>query len=341
MTLPMTAAQPEQSQLKAAIIVRLLRSVDADLSLTRLSDDNQIALARAIGKMGPIDRDTVNATIEEFTMALDAIALPAPGGVSGALEALDGQLSPAVASQVAEEAAMGDPAHAWVRLARLSDEDLAQIMEVESIEIASLLLSKLPVSQAARVLVLIPGDRARRIACTTPQIDSMRSEAVARIAHALAADHCVPKPNNFDKDAVGRVGAILNSTDATRRDEVLTGLDADDPEFALQVRKAIFTMENIPQRIDPLDVPKIIKTLDTDQLAIALGGALNGKPEEAAAAEFILDNMSKRMSSQLRDEINGASAPKAKAVEDTQALLIGGIRDAIETGEITPIEDEE
>lgn len=332
---------PADKRVKAAIIVRLLRSLETDLSLSKLPQNSQIALARAMGQMGTVDRDTVNATIEEFTQAVDSVALPAPSGMRAALETLDGQLSPEVTDQMEEEAASNDPNHAWVRLARLDDEHLARIMGQESIEIASLLLSKLPVAQAARILTQVPGERARRIACITPQIDKMSVTAVTNIAQALANDHCNRSDSAFEVDAVARVGAILNSTGAERRDEVLGGLDEDDPDFALRVRRSIFVFENIPERIDPLDVPKITRTLDQEQLQVALAGALSGTPEEAAAAEFMLENMSKRLAQQIRDEIAASSPPRRSAVEEIHALLIGSIKDAIDSGEISPIEEDE
>lgn len=330
----------DDSRTKAAIIVRLLRSVDAELSLSALPARAQVALARAIGTMGPVDRDMVNATVEEFASAVDRIALPSTGGVSAALRALDGHISPDVAAQVAEEHALNDPNHAWVRLSRLTDEDLLRVMEGESIQIAALLISKLPVDQSARLLSLMPGDRARRIAISTPALDTMNSTAVHDIARALVQDYCAAKPNNFDTDAVGRVGAILNSTGSERRNEVLDGLNQDNPEFAARVREAIFTFENIPERIEPLDIPKVIRVLDTAQLTLALGGALNGAPGEAKAAEFVLENMSKRMASQIREDIAADPAPRRGDVEEMHRLLIESIRGAIETGEITQVPQE-
>lgn len=328
-------------RVKAAIIVRLLRSLETDIPLADLPQQSQKTLARAIGQMGSIDRQTVDAAIEEFTQAVDAVALPAPAGVGAALDTLEGQLSPEVADEMAEEVARKDPNHAWVRLARLPDRILAKILETESIEIAALLLSKLPVEQAAKVLTFVPGERARRIACTTPQIDKMSVIAVRQIGLALASDHCNRPDRAFDTDAVGRVGAILNSTPSLRREEVLTGIEDDNPDFAQKVRRAIFTFANIAERIDPLDVPKIIRTLDQEQLQIALAGALRSTPEDAASAEFILENMSKRMSTQIREEIQASSPPKQAVVEEIQGLLIAGIKDAISSGDITQVESEE
>lgn len=340
MTLDLAPPPVPDTRTKAAIIVRLLRRIDADLSLSSLPARTQVTLARSMGEMGAVDRATVDATVDDFTQAVEAMALPSTGGYRGALSVLDGQLSPDVAAQVAEESTRNDPNHAWLSLAKLSDDDLNHVLTTESTEISSLLLSKLPSAQAARLLGTVPGPRARRIACLTPKLDRMSSDAVTQIAQALYADYCMPKPVNFDKDAVDRMGDILNSTSAARRDEVLTGLDEDDPDFALRVRRAIFTFENIPERIDPLDVPKLIRTLDSSQLTIALGGALNDGGALGESAEFVLNNMSKRMASQIRDEINGNPPPKPKDVETTQAFILDAIRNAVDSGEISLIEED-
>lgn len=336
-------SRPERSREKAAIIVRLMRALDADLGLSHLPESSQISLARALGAMGPIDRDTLNATVSEFTDAIDAIAMAGTGGVSKALETLDGQISPKVAAQMTEEAAQGDPAHAWVRLARLSDAQLAEVITEESTEISALLLSKLPVAKSATILGLIPGDKARRIACTTAHIDTMPADAVARVAYALVEDHCIATTPVFDKDAVSRVGEMLNSTQRDRREEVLTGLDEDDPHFAEQVRKAIFTIANIPDRIEPLDIPKVVRKIDAEQLTIALAGALRAGGEEERAADFVLDNMSKRMSEQIRDDVKAIGQLRRSVIDEAQTALVNEIKDAIDTGEITVVveEDEE
>lgn len=328
----------------AAIIVRLMRAQGTDLPLAKLPEDTQVALTRTMGSMGPVNHDTLNNVVDEFTRALESLALTATGGMPGALAALDGAISPAAAARMADEMAQGNPEHAWDRLAKLDIKKLAHIASQESVEIASLLMSKLPVEKAAEVLGHVAGAHARQIACTTAQIDDVSTETLGRIAHALVAEYCnQPKPS-FESDAVSRVGAILNSTPRDRRDEVLEGLETDDPDFAGKVRKAIFTFANIPDRIPALDIPKAIRPLEGEQLVAALAGALKDSEEDKRAAEYMLNNMSKRMAGQLREEIDEAGDLKRKTIDEAQNALISAIRKAIDAGEIIPIvpdEDEE
>ena len=54
----------------------------------------------------------------------------------------------------------GDP---WKRICELGPEALLPVLENESIEVAAVMLSKLPVGLAADLLGRLPGPRARKI----------------------------------------------------------------------------------------------------------------------------------------------------------------------------------
>lgn len=329
----MQAVVPAQRQ-KAAIIVQLLKSRGTDMSLSAMSDDAQVALTQALGRMGPVDRMTLSTVVSEFADALDDLALPSPRGMEGAMNSLGDKLSPSASARLTEEIARTNPDHNWTRLGELGNAELARIITAETSHIGALILSKLPVPQAAAVLGEIPGKRARRLAYMTARIDDMPAATVARIAHALAEAHCNAPEPSFAKPAVARVGDILNTTSRDRRDEVLEGLDSDDPDFAREVRATIFTFTLIPHRIEPLDVPKIIKGVDTVIMAEGLAGAIAAGGEDAEAAEYILSNMSSRMAQGLRDEIEEIGTISAEATEDAQSTIVAAIREAVDAGEI-------
>ena len=124
---------------------------------------------------------------------------------------------------------------------------------------------------------------------------------------------------------VERVGAILNFSPSTTRDDVLDGLDKEDREFANEVRKAIFTFVNIPERIDPRDVPKITREVEQTVLITALAAA-QGKEKETKAAEFILSSMSQRLAQQMRDEMETLGKVRAKDGEDAMNEVVTAIR---------------
>jgi len=324
---------------KAAIIVRFLLSEGADVPLTELPEPLQESLTTQMGSMRYVDRNTLAEVVGEFAAELEAMGLTFPKGVAGALSALDGRISPQTAARLKKEAGVrqfGDP---WEQVRTAKPEDLLTILQRESTEIAAVMLSKLDVARAADLLGKLPGDTARRITYAVSQTEAIAPDAVDRIGLALAAQlHNVPDVA-FADGPVQRVGEILNYSPAATRDEVLTGLEETDEDFARLVRKAIFTFVHIPDRVNPVDVPKLTRDVDQAVLVTALASASAG--DLVPAADFILDNMSKRMAEALREEIGELGSVKPRDGEDAMTQVVNAIRQLEAAGEITLITAEE
>lgn len=327
---------------KAAIVVRLLLNEGADIPLEDLSEDLQEQLTKQMGSMRVISRDTLQFVVQEFAEEVERIGLSFPGGIAGALSALDGKISPRTAARLAKEAnvrATGDP---WMRIRAIGVDQLIPVMEQESIEVAAVLLSKLDVPKAAEILGKIPGPKARQITFAMSQTGAVTPDAVDCIGRALADQLSARPAQAFDEDPVDRVGAILNSSTSITRDDVLEGLDERDEGFASAVRKAIFTFGNIPERIAPRDLPRVLRDVEQADLVVALSGAATSGMQ--ASADFILENMSSRMADQLREEIEEAGKQKQTDVEVSMSNIVTAIRALEASGDlmlISPEEEEE
>ena len=157
-------------------------------------------------------------------------------------------------------------------------------------------------------------------------------DAVDRIGLSLASQLDARPVSAFDDGPVERVGAILNSSTSITREDMLAGLDETDEGFAEAVRKAIFTFGNIPVRIAPRDVPRILREIDQDALITALAGAEAMGVKDSA--EFLLSNMSARLSDQLRDEMSEAGEPTAAEADAAMASIVTSIRQMETAGDL-------
>jgi len=323
---------------KAAIVVRLLINEGADIPLEDLPDELQAKLTHQMGSMRTVDRDTLSSVVDEFSQELERIGLSFTGGIAGALTALDGKISKQTADRLRKEAGVrqyGDP---WERLRDLGPEKLLPVLQEESTEVAAVLLSKLDVKRAAELLGQLPGPEARRITYAVSQTSAVTPDAVDRIGLSLAAQLDAEPLKAFDNGPVERVGAILNSTRAVTRDDVLEGLDETDSGFAELVRRAIFTFANIPQRIAARDIPKVVRTLDQDALLTALTGAEDAGMQDSA--DYILENMSGRMADQLRDDMGDRGKVPAAEFEEAASQLVQTIRDMEAAGDLLLVVEE-
>jgi flagellar motor switch protein FliG len=336
---------PDQTSLsrrrKAAIVVQLLLAQGVKPPITKLTEDMQMDLTRELGLLQLVDRGTLHAVIAEFADELEDVGLTAPRGLDAALRALDGHISPSAVARLRAETSGTSDGDCWQTITALSPNELLPILQSEAIEICAVVLSKLPVAKAAEVLGLLPGERARRITYSVSQTHAISPQAVIRIGRAIAAEYGNVHVSAFQKPPVERVGAILNQSQQTTRDNMLAGLGEEDPDFAEKVRRAIFTFVHIPARLRPQDVPGVVRNIDQKVLVTALAAATASGGPEGDAATFILSNMSQRMADSLREEMSELGRVKKTDGETAMASIVTAIRSSEEAKEIKLIRPED
>lgn len=325
-------ASPLSRRAKAAIVVRYLLNEGAEVALEDLPEDLQEVLTQQMGTMRLVDKATVDQVIEEFTAELEAVGLSFPGSMAGALDVLDGKISPHTANRLRKEAGVRQSGDPWARLRGLPAEKLKPIMEAESLQVAAVVLSKLDVTPAAALLSLLPGPLARQITYAVSQTSAVTPEAVDRIGLSLAAQLDAEPISAFHDGPVERLGAILNNSTSATREDMLTGLDETDASFANEVRKAIFTFANIPTRIAVRDLPKVLRNAEPIALRRAMGAAMQGGLDDVA--QFIFENMSGRLADQMREEIAEMGKISAADGEAAMSEIVQVIRTMEKEGEL-------
>ncbi len=328
---------------KAAIVARFLLAEGFDIRFDTLPVPLQAVLAEEMARIRIVDRDTLKAILLEFLEMLEQVGLSFPDGLEGTLALLTNRLSPATAALLLRNARIRGDVDPWERVRKAEPELLAQVLSRESIAIGAIALSQVPVSLAARVLGQMPGPRARRVALAMARLDKTPERALARIGTALADaldELAAPQPKTTPP---ARVGAILNAAEAELRDAILAELAAADAELAAQVEAEIFTFGRIPKRIRASDVPKIVRALDQSVLVTALAYALPMGPSTpiGRAASFLLENISQRLAATLREEAEARGRVRAKEGEAALSDVVATIRDLVDAGEITFVEDDD
>ncbi|WP_134726362.1 flagellar motor switch protein FliG [Paracoccus luteus] len=316
---------------KAAIVVRLMVADGADMALSSLPPDMQALLAQEMATMQVVDRATCDAVLNEFCDNLERVGVTFPRSIDGALDFLGSHLSPDTTNRLRRMAALNGSGDPWDRIAALPPPQLAALSRSEAVEIAAVMLSRLPVARASEVFALLDPGLGRRIALAMSQTGGIEAPALRRIGLALMhAIDALPQPA-IDAQPVEKVGALLNFAPATTRDSVLAGLDQDDAEFAGKVRKAIFTWANIPRRIDPRDIPRVLREVDATVVSKAMAGS---RGDNAATVDFLLSGLSSRLAESMREEMAGLGRVSGKDAEDAMNEVVATIRRMEAAGEL-------
>lgn len=337
---PPTSSSGLSRRRKAAVIVQLLIGDGGSLALSELPPALQAQLARELGDIRVVDRTTVNLIASEFADQLGAIGLSAPGGYDAAIDALAQHISPEIANQLRADLAKATDGNPWTMIQALDQNELMRLMTIQSVEVSAVTLSKLPVDKAAELLSNLPGERARSITYEMSKTEDIPPAMVHRIGQALVGDHCGSKATAFDKTPDARLGAILNSSPAKTREALLAELENQDSKFAAHVRNNIFTFEDIETRVAALDVPQCIRGVDAEVLTTAIAAALGLGGKDAEAAEYLLANISKRMSEQVREEAEELGAVSEKDGDNAMRAVSSSILALADEGTITLITEE-
>ena len=337
---PQRLPGPLTRRQKAAVVIHLLVAGGADPGLKDLPAEQQRDIVREMARLRFVDRDVLAEVVAEFAAELDSIGLHFPRDTAHVLAALDGRLSmeviEALAAEVGDAVPTGDGP--WTEIGGLDAAAILALVAGESDEVTAILLSKLPPGRAAALLAEMPEERADAIAAAFARTEDVTPGAVARIGRTLAKLAGERRAPAFASEPVRRVSDILNAATSGLRRGILDRLDRTDADFAARVRAEVFSFENVPARLAPRDVPKVLRGVDGDRIAAALKGV---PPELEPVRDFILGALSNRMADQVRDQMEEIGDVSPDDAEAAMGEIVAEIRRLEESGEVTLLAPED
>ncbi len=324
---------------KAAIIVKLLVGGGVSLDELDLDADAIWKITNAMTGLGVVDKDIVDSVTAEFILEMERMGLVFERDVDGSLKAMEDKIPAETLSKIKARQSGSEEASAWSYLAKTEPDVLAKRVSAENPRIAAVILSKLSPAKSAEIVGHLSPETAEAIFGAISKSSAVKPEIVSRIGIALA-DSLQDKggAGAFEDSAAERIGAILNMSASQLRDEILSSFEKKDPEAASQIRRLMFTFEDIPSRITGRDVSKILRGVDDETLVMALSGAATSAP---AVKEFIMSNISSRLAEQIEESIEERGAVKPKDADAAMTQVVIAIKELEKSGEITLIEPEE
>ncbi len=293
----------------------------------------------AMSGLGRIDAMQVRATIAEFLGELaqndDAIR----GGLGQARELLEQHVAEGVLSRILDDAETPTAHNVWQKLTKVDEEALADFLTREHPQTAAVVVSKFSPEHAARILNRLEPDLACDVVTGLSRAASLNPNVIAAIGNTLTRDFLASQPKDGRKHSpADKLGAIMNFTSPSMRDHILSHIETEQPEFVTEIRRKMFTIEDIPSRVDKRGASVIVRSVERETLLRALYATGERASE---IGEFLLGNISSRMAEQLREELKEITTLRAKDGEDAQSEVIRVIRDLVARGEIAFVEEDD
>lgn len=311
---------------KAAIFLLALDADRAGRLLGMLQQHEVKDISHTMSALSRVDGATVDLLMQDFTQRLGL----APG-VSGGLEATERLLlqvmDPGGVEDILEEIRGPAGRTVWDKLGNVDEAVLAAFLRGEHAQTVAVVLSRLEPVQAARVLGTFPPELALEAVMRMLRMEMVQKEILGDLERTLRAEFVSNLARTAKRDNHAVMAEVFNHLDKGTEARLLSSLETQDPEAATQIRRLMFTFEDLGG-IEPQALQVLIRRAGQDKVGLALKGA----PDRLRDA--FVANMSERASKVLLDQLKSLGAVRMRDVEEARQFLVSLAKELAAAGEI-------
>ena len=313
---------------KAAILLIALGPEVSGRVLRQFKDVDIERLTREIFSMEKVSEDVKEEVISELHQMAVARNFVTSGGAQFARQVLMQALGEDRADEVIERVSLVQRNERFVFLREVDPIQLLSFIQGEQPQTIALIIAYVSPSVGASILVSLPpdiqSDVAMRIATmgqTSPEtIESLERVLKAKLASTITREFSSVGGKEF-------LVRILNNVDRSTERAILDYLDTADPELAAEVRKLMFTFDDLVL-LDDRSMQRVLRDVDGKDLALAVKGA------NTELQKQIYRNMSSRAAEMLKEEVEALGPVRLRNIEEAQQRIANIVRRLDEAEEI-------
>jgi flagellar motor switch protein FliG len=313
----------------AVLMIALGQETTAEV-MKYLSDMEVEQIAQSISELDIVTTEQEDTVLEEFEQLLLAGKYVSQGGIDFARGALEKALGPRKAQAVLDRVT-STTSSGFYMLRNVDPNQIVPFISKEHPQTIALILSQLDPTQSAGVINGLSEEMQSDVAYRIARMDNISPQILRELEESLAHDlQAILSGQITEIGGPKAVAEILNRTGRSTEKAVLERLDAQDPELAEEVRNQMFVFDDIANLTDR-EIQMVLREVDTKDLAVALKG---GSDE---IQERILGNMSERVGTMLKEEMQFSGPVRMSDVEEVQLRIVQTVRQLEEAGQVTVV----
>ncbi len=313
---------------KAAILLIALGPEKSAMIFKHLKEDEIEQLTLEIANTRSVSPEDKEDVINEFYEICVAQQYIAEGGIGYAKDLLEKALGSDKAMEVIGRLTSSLQVRPFEFIRKTEPGQLLNFIQDEHNQTIALILSYLSPAQASMVLAALPQEKQADVARRIAQMDRTSPDVIKDVEDIL--ERKLSSLVTQDFTIVGGVDAIvqiLNSVDRSTEKHIMETLEIEDAELAEEIRKKMFVFEDI-LALDDRSIQRVLREVDNNDLGIAL----KGSGEEVQ--NVIFNNLSKRLATMIKEEMEYMGPLRLKDVEEAQQKIVNIIRKLEDSGEI-------
>ena len=313
---------------KAAILLITLGPEKAATIFKHLKEDEieQLTLEIAnIRSVTPAEKETVLNEFYEVCLAQQYIE---EGGIGYAKDLLQKALGEDKAKEVLGKLTASLQVRPFEFIRKTEASQILNFIQDEHPQTIALILSYLSPTQAAGIISTLSPDKQTDVAKRIALMDRTSPDVIKEVENIL--EQKLASLVNQDYTIVGGIDSIvsiLNTVDRSTEKHIMESLEVEEPELADDIRRKMFVFEDI-LLLDNRAIQTVLREVDNNELAVALKNANDD------VKQIIFDNLSSRLSTMIKEDMEFMGPVKLKDVEDAQQKIVNIIRKLEDSGEI-------
>lgn len=325
MALPLVQEQSETTTelrgiTKAAALLMALGPEASAKVLQGMKEDEVQALTLRISTLQGLSESDYAAVLQESREALYTMKFVATGGVDYARKILTLAFGEDRATRLIEQVTASNPTAPFEFLRKSVPSQLAGFLQNEHPQAIALILSYLPSEHAAGVLTHLSEELRPEVAYRIASMDRTPPEIVERVEGVIRRRlSSLILQDTREAGGPEHLVAVLTAVDRGTERQILDRLTETDPQLAEEIRKRMFTFDDIIL-LDDRSIQRVLRDIDTRDLALALKAARDDLKER------IFTNMSSRAAEMLREEIAYMGPVRIRNVEEAQQRIVTIVR---------------
>ena len=313
---------------KAAILLIALGPDKSSNVFKHLKEDEIEQLTLEIANTRSVSPAMKDAVLDEFYEVCLAQQYIAEGGIGYAKDLLEKALGSERAKDVIGKLTASLQVRPFEFVRKTDASQLLNFIQDEHPQTIALILSYLSSNQASAIISALSPEKQTDVAKRIAQMDRTSPDVIKEVEKVL--EQKLASLVNQDYTIVGGVDSIvdiLNTVDRGTEKHIMDSLEIEDPELADEIRKKMFVFEDILS-LDDRSIQRVLREVDNNELAVAL----KGSNEEVQ--NLIFSNLSKRLATMIREDMDFMGPVRMKDVEEAQQKIVNIIRKLEDSAEI-------
>ena len=302
---------------KAAILLICLGENMATKLLRELTDEEIFKVTRCMAEIDHIPEELRLRVIEDFELAAESQAGIVVKGQEFAKKLIAGSGSKERESSLMKQFVTGTEARPLETIAKMQPSMVAGLLEREHPQTLALVLSTQATEHAGAIIAKLPEEKRADVIYRIATLDSVSPAVIDRIEEALSKEIGIVVGGEEQKEVGGlkKVVEILDSMTDNLDSEILENLEEVDPEMVENIRKMMFTFEDLCA-LDGRSIQMILREVNNDSLTMAL------KTASEEIKDKIFANMSSRAADMIRDDLTAMGPVRLSEVEAMQQTIV-------------------